>query len=131
MLHTCGTSGESSIASHSRVPVVRMLLISHTLEFFTLFHTHLLHDFHINTGYPIVELQANLIRNKANTWLNKFNLTIYISWVKFYNHPKTNSNIHFSFHFKLYYFWPKNCQIRKFCIISYHTCKFEFRTTFN
>ena len=43
---------------------------------------------------------------------------INISWVKSYNHPKTVPNIHNSFNFKLYNFRPKNCQIRKFCIIS-------------
>ena len=55
--------------------VVKMLLIAHTLEFFTLSHTQPLHDSHQNTGYLIVELQANFDWNKANTWLNKFNLT--------------------------------------------------------
>ena len=67
--------GKSSVASHSWVSVARMLLIAHTLEFFTLSHTQPLHDSHLNTGYLIAELQANLARNKANTWLNKFNLT--------------------------------------------------------
>ena len=52
-----------------------MLLNAHTLEFFTLSHTLPLHDSHLNTGYLIAELQANLAQNKANTWLNKFNLT--------------------------------------------------------
>ena len=67
--------GESSVASHSWVSVARELLIAHTLEFFTLSYTHSLNDFHLNTGYLIAELQAKLARNKANTWLNKFNLT--------------------------------------------------------
>ena len=66
---------ESPVVSHSQDPVVRILLNAHTLEFFTLSHTKLLHDSHINTGYVIAEIQANLTRNKANTWLNKFNLT--------------------------------------------------------
>ena len=44
--------------------------------FFTLSHTLPLHKSHLNTGYLIAILQANLAWNKANTWLNKFNLTI-------------------------------------------------------
>ena len=67
--------GELSVASHSRVPVARSSLIAHTREFFTLSHIQSLHDSHLNIGYEIVELQANLVWNKANTWLNKFNLT--------------------------------------------------------
>ena len=50
-------------------------MIAHTREFFTLSHIQSLHDSHLNTGYQIAELQANLVWNKANTWLNKFNLT--------------------------------------------------------
>ena len=75
MFHSCGTFGESSVVSHSQGPVARMLLNAHTLKFFTLSHTQPLHDSYLNTGYLIAELQANLVRNKANTWLNKFNLT--------------------------------------------------------
>ena len=49
----------------------------HTFEqFFTLSHTQPLHYSHLNTGFLIAELQTNLAWNKANTWLNKFNLTI-------------------------------------------------------
>ena len=44
-------------------------------QIFTLFHTQPLHNFHLNTEFLITELQANLTGNKANTWLNKFNLT--------------------------------------------------------
>ena len=66
---------ESPVASQSQVPAARMLFIAHTLEFFTLSHTQPLHDSHLNTGYLIAELQPNFARNKANTWLNKFNLT--------------------------------------------------------
>ena len=54
---------------------------------------------------------------------------IYISWVRSYNHPKIVFKILISFHFKLYNFWPKNCQIHKLCIISNNTHTFEFRTT--
>ena len=39
----------------------------HSLEhFFTLSHTLLLHDSHLNTGLLIAKLQANLAQNKAN-----------------------------------------------------------------
>ena len=49
----------------------------HILEhFFTLSYTLPLHDSHLNTGFLSAELQANFSRNKANTWLIKFNLTI-------------------------------------------------------
>ena len=68
--------GESSVTSHSWVLVAKILLIAHTFEFFTLSHTQPFHDSHLNTRYLIAELQANLARNKSNTWLNKFNLTI-------------------------------------------------------
>ena len=47
---------------------------THTWILHTLSHTSLTW-FHLKTGYLIVELQANLAWNKANTWLNKFNLT--------------------------------------------------------
>ena len=49
----------------------------HTFDqFFTLSYTQPLHYSHLNTGFLIAELQTNLAWNKANTWLNKFNLTI-------------------------------------------------------
>ena len=47
------------------------------LNFFILFHIQPLHNSHLYTGYLIVEIQANLARNKANTQLNKFNLTTF------------------------------------------------------
>ena len=54
----------------------RVASLMHTLnQFFTLSHTKLLHNSHLNIGYLIAELQANLAWNKANKWLNKFNLT--------------------------------------------------------
>ena len=68
---------------------------------------------------------------KPNCMIWAHDPTIYISWIKSLNHPKAISNIHNSFYFKLYNFWPKNCQIRKFCIISYKTRTFEIRTTDN
>ena len=62
--------GELPVMSHSWDPVMRKLL-----NFFTLSHTQLLHNSHLITRYLIAEIQANLPQNKANTWLNKFNLT--------------------------------------------------------
>ena len=35
-----------------------------------------LHNSHLNTRFLNAELQANLVWNKANTWLNKFDLTL-------------------------------------------------------
>ena len=69
--------GELPVVSHSWDPVIRTSLNAHTLEFFTLSHTQLLHDPHLNTRYLIVEIQVNLTRTKANTWLNKFNITLW------------------------------------------------------
>ena len=56
-------------------PVLRNFQMHTFLNFFTLSHTQLLHYSHLNIGYLIAKLQANLAWNKANTWLNKFNLT--------------------------------------------------------
>ena len=79
----------NSLACFTRVPlwwlashesVVRFSretpLIAHILSFLHTLHTQLLHKSHLNTGYLIAKSQANLARNKTNTWLNKFNLTI-------------------------------------------------------
>ena len=68
--------GELPVASHSRDLVTRNLQMHTFLNFFTLSYTQLLHNSHLNIGYLITKLQANLARNKANTWLNKFNLRI-------------------------------------------------------
>ena len=55
----------------SRKSLSRVSASLHCLEhFFTLSHTLSLHDSHLNTGF------LSLSRNKANTWLIKFNLTI-------------------------------------------------------
>ena len=51
-------------------------------DFFTLSHTLPLHNSYLNIGYLIAKLQANLARNKANTWLNKFNLTYLSTLIK-------------------------------------------------
>ena len=71
MLHTCGILASCQSQVTSEKPPN-----AHThLNFFTLSHTQSLHNSHLNTGYLIAEIQANLARNKVNTWLNKFNLT--------------------------------------------------------
>ena len=68
-------SSESPLTSQSRGPIARCLLI-HTLDqFFTFSHTQHLHYSHLNTRFLNAELQTNLVRNKANTQLNKFNFT--------------------------------------------------------
>ena len=66
----------------------------HSLEhFFTLSHTPPLHDSHLNTGFLSAILQANMSRNKANTWLIKFNLTISPFSYSVTKHPKTDSRL--------------------------------------
>ena len=53
----------------------------HNLEqFFTLSHTLPLHNSHLNIRLLIAKIQANLVQNKANTRLNKFNLTVDINF---------------------------------------------------
>ena len=71
MLHTCATLA----TCQSRDLVARLLCLHTSLVFFTLSHTQPLHKSHLNTRYLIAKVQENLVRNKANTWLNKFNLT--------------------------------------------------------
>ena len=53
---------------------MRTSLNAHTLEFFTHSYIQPLHDSYLNIGYIIAEIEANLARNKTNTWWNKFNL---------------------------------------------------------
>ena len=76
---TCSTRVTLLASHHSRVSCefqLRNALWLHTFDqIFTLDHTQPLHNSHINTKFLITELQANLARNKTNTWLNKFNLT--------------------------------------------------------
>ena len=79
MLHT--HFGESPVASHSRDLVAKILWMLTHLNSSHSSHTQPLHNSHLNTRYLIVELQANLAQNKANTWLNKFNLTISPLWL--------------------------------------------------
>ena len=69
--------GDLPVVSQSRDPVMRLLWLHTSWVFFTLSHTQPLHYSHLNTGYLIAKIQANLARNKANTWLNKFNLTTF------------------------------------------------------
>ena len=72
----CLDSSESPLASQSQE-----CFLMHTLDqFFTLSNTQPLHNSHLNTGFLIAELQANLAHNKVNTWLNKFNITILLSY---------------------------------------------------
>ena len=51
----------------SRVPAS----LHNLKHFFTLSHTLLLHDSHLNTGLLIAKIQANLARNKANKMVDK------------------------------------------------------------
>ena len=69
------------IASHLRDLVAKILWMLTHLNSSHSSHTQPLHNSHLNTRYLIVELQANLAQNKANTWLNKFNLTISPLWL--------------------------------------------------
>ena len=72
--HSSGLQPRATREIQSWVPVSL-----HNLEqFFTLSHTLPLHDFHLNTGLLIAKIQANLVRNKANKMVIKFNLTILI-----------------------------------------------------
>ena len=87
-LHTSHVyhSSDLPIASQSQDPVMRLPWIAHFWDFFTFSHTLPLHNFQLNTGYLIAKLQENLVWNKANKWLNKFNLTynnIYFSLITF------------------------------------------------
>ena len=77
MLHT--HFGESPVASHSRDLVAKILWMLTHLNSSHSSHTQPLHNSHLNIGYLIAEIQTNLARNKANTWLNKFNPTKYES----------------------------------------------------
>ena len=50
----------------------RVITSLHNFEhFFTLSHTLPLHDSHLNTGWLIAKIQANLARNKVNTMVDK------------------------------------------------------------
>ena len=79
---------EQLLAAYSRESPVRSsresLFFLYTLEhFFTLSHSLLLQESHLNTGLLIAEIQANLARNKGKKMVNK--IKPYIN-----NHWKTN-----------------------------------------
>ena len=93
MLCTCGTFGGLK-PRVTREIQPRVPASLHSLErFFTLSHTLPLHDFYLNTRFLSVVLQANMSRNKANTWLIKFNLTISPFDYFVTKHPKTDSRL--------------------------------------
>ena len=79
------------VVSQLRDPVARFLWLHISWVFFTFSHTLPLYKSHLNIGYLISKLQANLARNKANTWLNKFNLTIH-THTHIYKHKHNNKN---------------------------------------
>ena len=62
MLHRCASFGNLPAMSQLRGPAEL-----HTFElFFTFSHTLSLYDSHLNIGFLIAKIQANLVRNKAN-----------------------------------------------------------------
>ena len=75
MLHTCAILATCKSRAIMRSSRETLLECTH-LSILTLSHTLPLHNSHLNTRYLIAKLQANLARNEANTWLNKFNLTV-------------------------------------------------------
>ena len=72
--HVCHF-GDLLVVSQLWNLVARLLCMHTSWVFFTLSHTQLLHNSHLNTRYLIAKIQENLTQNKTNTWLNKFNLT--------------------------------------------------------
>ena len=70
--------------------VARLLCMHASWVFFALSHTQTLHNSLLNTGYLIAKIQANSAQNKANTWLNKFNLTV----IYIYTHIHTHTYIY-------------------------------------
>ena len=70
--HLSRVASCESLASSSRNKLFDCIRLIKSL----LSHAQPLHNFHLNTGFLIAKLQANLAQNKANKWLNKFNLTI-------------------------------------------------------
>ena len=66
MHHSGGLQPRATRKIQPQVPVSL-----HNLEqFFTLSHTLPLHDSHLNTGFLIAKIQANLARNKANNMVD-------------------------------------------------------------
>ena len=67
MLGTCASTWRLAAASHLWSPALSPCFFAHTWAILhTLSHTLLLHDSHLNTGFLIVKIQANLARNKTN-----------------------------------------------------------------
>ena len=67
MLGTCASIWQLAAASHPRDPAVSPCFFAHTWAILhPLSHTLPLHNSHINTGFLIAKIQANLARNKAN-----------------------------------------------------------------
>ena len=59
--------GKSPLASQLRFPVASHFLLHILYQILTLSHTQSLHYSHQNTWFLNAELQANFVRNKANT----------------------------------------------------------------
>ena len=67
MLGTCASIWRLVATSHPRDPAVSPCFFAHTWTILHTFsHTLPLHDSHLNTGFLIAKIQANLARNKAN-----------------------------------------------------------------
>ena len=67
MLGTCASIWRLAAASHSRNPAASPCFFAHTWAILhTLSHTLPLHESHLNTGFLIAKIQANLAWNKAN-----------------------------------------------------------------
>ena len=67
MLGVCASIWRLAAASHLRNPAASPCFFAHIwVIFHTLSHTLPLHDSHLNTGFLIVKIQANLAWNKAN-----------------------------------------------------------------
>ena len=75
MLHTCAILATCQLRDSYEIQTRGSSWVHTSWAFFTLSHTLPLHNSQLNTRYLIAKLQANLVRNKANIWLNKFNLT--------------------------------------------------------
>ena len=64
---TCASIWRLAAASHPRDPAASPCFFAHTWAILhTLSHTLPLHDSHLNTGFLIAKIQANLVRNKAD-----------------------------------------------------------------
>ena len=71
MLGTCASIWLLAAASHPWNPAASPCFFVHTWAILhTLSHTLPLHDSHLNTGFLIAKIQANLVRNKANKMVN-------------------------------------------------------------